>query len=241
MILDKIHQFLEDKGVEGVQSIVPHPGRRSAYFVFLHIDGVPKNRRLSSAARRRLARDILTTKGISVEFVLADNQSFETEAGVRAIVSAAIAVPSEQVFIVVKEGRATVWIGATPKIEDDKLALMKDLLGKYLSGQGYQLEGLRTALPKEKPGKLVVLKVVRHLAPVRSDELFARLNERGFEVPSTQWVEKRLDALRQAKLLVRLRDGHYALTAQCLSFLGTGKTRSSPDVARLLALAAVGR
>lgn len=241
MNIKQIHQLLKDRRVEGVESIIAHPGRGGAYFVFLRLDGVPKSRQLSSAARSRLARDILTTKGISVEFVLADSRLFETETGVRAIVSAAVAVPSEQVFVVVKEDRATVWIGVTLEIEDDKLALMEGLLGKYLSDQGYQLEGLRTALPKERPGKLVMLKVVRHLAPVRSDELSARLNELGFEVPSTQWVEKRLDALRQARLLVRLRDGHYALTAQCLLFLGTGKTRSSPDVARLLALAAVGR
>ena len=87
------------------------------------------------------------------------------------------------------------------------------------------------------PTKFEMLRLIRRLSPVNCDRLKTALEEQNYDVPSLEWINKQFDLLRKNRLVIRLTDRTYALTAEGLHRMGTVKGRSSPDIARLLALA----
>jgi hypothetical protein len=92
-------------------------------------------------------------------------------------------------------------------------------------------------LPAKLPHDLAIMGVVRQISPTKADAIGRKLAAKGFIVPSDEWINKKADALRKRRFLVRLRDGRYAVSLFGLKALGTQKGRDSPDISRLLALA----
>jgi len=89
--------------------------------------------------------------------------------------------------------------------------------------------------------KIEILSAIRQLAPVDAPTLARELTAQGHEVSSSEWINRRLDALRRSNLVLRRPDGTYVLTMEALEKLGTRRGARSPDVRRFLALARRGR
>ena len=141
------------------------------------------------------------------------------------------------VFVTVTNSIATIWLDNKRTILDTEDAAIRSYIEQYI--QATFLAGSKIYLISQEPiaTNTEILAILRKFSPSNCEELGSHLVERGFSVPSTDWINRKLDALRKAGLLVRFSNRTYALTLDALHKLGTRKDRHSPDVSRLLALA----
>ena len=207
-------------------------------FVHVTIARSPENKQIPSNGKLNEARRCLTEKGITIEFLLTDNQHQDIEAGLRATVLHAFGNDIRNAFMSVVKNEAQVWL--EPKRTLDKK--MSDAIHKKLKTYlkeffGIELGSLVMTSDANLPSNLAVLRAVRYLAPVDRPCLLRELVNRGFTVPSMDWLRRRLDAMRRKDQIVRLEGDRYAVSLKNIRSLGTVKGRESPDIARLLALA----
>ena len=135
------------------------------------------------------------------------------------------------------EGNPLSWIEFKRQPDADTLSRLEHHLQKF--AEVFSLPSLRMASLGEAdlPTKIEILSALRYLAPVNLQTLVTHLREQKLTVPSSDWANRRLDALRKGRMVLRRPDGTYVLTMGALEKLGTRKDRRSPDVSRVLALA----
>ncbi|WP_157889271.1 hypothetical protein [Chromobacterium subtsugae] len=90
-----------------------------------------------------------------------------------------------------------------------------------------------------EPSNIQILRLVKITAPVTLDNLMARINGQNLYCPSERWLASKLDLLRKKRLVVRLENGTYALSARGLLVTPYGTDRKSSDVERMLFLGKV--
>ena len=189
---------------------------------------------------RRLddARDTLREHGFEVDFVLGDPQTVDIEGGLRAALNGAYGEGAVSVAVALHARQATVWVELTdPDASEALIAAIRAKIELYFESFDFVDLAIQIASRANLPSILACLRIIRQLAPVNLEALNAKLKAERFSIPSAEWLSHRLDAMRRAGRIVRLRDGTYTLTADALRKLGTSKLKTSPDVSRMLALA----
>ncbi|USA40187.1 hypothetical protein [Pelagerythrobacter marinus] len=88
-----------------------------------------------------------------------------------------------------------------------------------------------------KPGVTEFLQLTRVFAPVTCERMQELIHDRGYPMPPLDWINHQFDLFRKRGFLIRREDQSYVLTLPGLLALGSGKSRYSPDVRRVLDLA----
>jgi hypothetical protein len=137
----------------------------------------------------------------------------------------------------VEDGVAQVWVEQKKELTAEDRSVLAEHI--QVHAELFALRGAKLHLMSESSvaTPTEVLRVIRKLAPATCESVCKELESRGFSVPSLQWVNHRFDLLRKQGFVVRMEERRYALTREALHRLGTVKSKSSPDVSRLLALA----
>jgi hypothetical protein len=228
---------LNKAGIAIGSSPIPDPGNAARYFVFIATSSDAAGRLQPTRRTLNEAAASLAQQGLIVEFLLADNQSKDIEAGVRATLLHSFPNDVRNVFLTVHDDIANVWIDAKRALDQSRRDAMKGRMKIFLTGLELTLGAVSTLGEANIPGKVAILKAIRLSAPSSPLEISALLKQREFVIPSNEWLTRRLDALRRSDEIVRLHDGTYGLTASALRSLGASQHGRSPDVSRLLALA----
>lgn len=235
--MERIAAFLIEKDLRVVGKIVSNPSNPTAYFVPLRLTRRADGRKSPSGRALAVARSDLSKLGYVVDFILIDEKTRDIEESLRASLLSSFPDDVRNSFFSPGEGLPQAWIEFKGPPDPEIMHRLGEHLGKF--AELFSLPSLSmTEIGKANTAtKIEMLSAVRQLAPVDVPTLAMELTARGFDVPSLDWTNRRLDALRKSNFVLRRRDGAYALTMEALARLGTRKGRRSPDVHRLLALA----
>lgn len=233
----KVIALLQEMDIDVAGSIVEDSGAPGRLFVHVAVVRDSKNKQAPSNRKLNDARHALAEEGITVEFLLTDGQQQDIEAGLRATVLHAFGSNVRNVFMSIADGSAQVWLDPKQMLNEAVSKAIAEKVETYISGFNMELGSLALTTGENLPSTLACLRAVRQLAPVDSSELLRELVNRGFTVPSTDWLRRRLDIMRKKGQIVRLEGNLYVLSLASIRSLGTIKGRASPDVTRMLALA----
>lgn len=216
---------------------VSDPTRPSHYYAFVALDFDSNGHQIPSRRTLTSAIEALHGLNLAVEILLVDTRTRGIESAARASLLHIFPEFVRNVFITTTASKADVWIDAKRSLDEPKRAEITARLNVLLGAFDLQLGALATLGEGNVPNKLATLRAIRQLAPVLPDALSAELSRQGFEVPSADWLRRKLDTFRRSGDVVRLQDDAYVLSASAVRSLGTSQRGRSPDVSRLLALA----
>lgn len=234
---DDIVQLLAEHGITIAGSLIQdtHPDGR--YFVVVPVTRDGDNKQVPSNRALVAARDALAVGGQAVEFLLTDLQSQDVEAGLRATLMHSFGADIRNVFMSTSANGVHVWYEPKRVLEDSVKKLIADKARAFLRQLDLTLSSLVSTVGERLPSTLPLLRAIRQTAPARLEAVEAKLVADGFVVPSTDWLTRRMDALRRGQKVLRSEAGLYSLSLSSIRALGTRKDRNSPDISRLLALA----
>lgn len=108
---------------------------------------------------------------------------------------------------------------------------------KYFEAQGYPAPSVGIEDGRLQLSDGAILKALKSIAPAVAQDILVKI-EQVLEVklPSIEWLEKRLDALRRKGFLVWLGSNSFALSRSGLAAVPHGRNRTSSDIERALAL-----
>ena len=68
------------------------------------------------------------------------------------------------------------------------------------------------------------------------EKIINSLEDESYYIPSKNWIEAKVDNLRKKSMIIRQRDGSYALTNLALGIVPHGLSNKSSDIDRILEL-----
>jgi hypothetical protein len=234
-----ILQVLERAGILLASPLIRDGAGKAKFFAVVDVTRDQGNRQIPSNRKLLEAKAHLAEVAITLDFLLRDAETHDIEAGLRATLLHAYIDDIRNVFLSVDSGETHVWIEPKSNLGDELIARITSRANQFLQDVGLSVASLKSTTNQRLPTKLALLATVRLLAPVSLRELSDSLTKGEFEVPSIEWLNRRLDALRKEGAVVRTDGGLYALTLRSLSSLGTTKNSKSPDISRLLNLSAL--
>lgn len=212
----------------------------SPYIAHILVARDAQGRQEPSQKRLVEAKAIVEAQGIPIEFVLINQRIEHAEQNLRAGMLASHGDLIRNIFLTTRGSKTEVWVETKSKIDLENGKAIEKAIFEF--GRVNRIKSIIIRLMDEKtiPTSFEILSTIRRVSPVSCETLKEELEVKSFSVPSLDWVNRKFDALRKAGLVVRISDRKYALTLEGLHRLGTRKSRSSPDIARLLALARSG-
>lgn len=234
---EKVLPFLSLHGIVLAGEIVSNPNITGGLIIPISFsrDGEGKPR-----PSHKILSDLkneLTAIGVHIDYLLVDRESKSIEDGLRGSLITSFPALVRNSFVTVESGVAHVWLDGKKDPTEADHQKIRSLVQRYIEISSLRGFDVHFISEEQVATNTEVLSVIRRVSPVGCDDLRSYLQEAGFSVPSLEWINKKFDALRKAGLVVRLSDRTYVLTYEALHRLGTRKTRRSPDVGRLLALA----
>ncbi|TWT20325.1 hypothetical protein FQY83_11385 [Luteimonas marina] len=219
-------------------SVVSDVNRKGHFYVFVDVNRDKDNKQVPSNFLLHNVKRQIEVHGVEVDFVLLDARQRDAESGLRATVLHSFGEHIRNVFLSTTNTDAVVWLDAKRGLESGVKEAVAEKARIFLTEVGFDLKAVETTSGENLPSRTACLRIIRASAPVSIATLDARLRDRGFTVPSADWLTRRLDSMRRAGLIVRLQTGEYVLSLASIRAMGTSKNRRSPDIERLLALAA---
>lgn len=210
-------------------------------YLYIHVSRDSSNRQVPSNMSLKALHESLLEHGISADFLIFDSKSQDVEAGLRATLLHSFGGDVRNAFLSIAKNNVRVWIDPKRQLSEATWREISKKATIFLSQLDLELDSIALVTGENLPGALVLLRAIRQLAPVAIPHLRDHLLEKGFSVPSEDWVKRRLDNIRRNGRIVRLQDGSYVLSLRCIRELGTEKNKRSPDITRLLALNRSGR
>jgi|HubBroStandDraft_1064217.scaffolds.fasta_scaffold36418_2 hypothetical protein len=235
--MERIAALLAERGLPIIGTIVSNPSSSNAYFIPLRLTRRADGRKSPSGLALAAARSSLLELGYVVDFILIDEETRNIEESLRASLLGTFPDDVRNSFYSPGEGQPQAWIEFKRQADAGVKRRLEEHLRKFADVFSLPSLSLSPIGEANTATNFEILSAVRHLAPVDLPTLKQELAGRGHDVPSSDWVNRRLDALRKSDLVLRRRDGTYVLTAKALAHLGTRKGARSPDVRRVLALA----
>ncbi|MEQ1520816.1 MAG: hypothetical protein ABL936_06050 [Aestuariivirga sp.] len=207
-----------------------------SFTVFVEVIRDKNNQQAPSNKKLKIIANEFEAIGGKVSFVLLDGHNRDMEAGLRASILQDFIDVVRNAFVSIEGLKPVVWLEVKGNLTAEVSKALQSKVQVYMKLFGFDDFQIAIVRDGNAPSKLAILKQVRLYSPVDLDSLKQKLLNRKFDVPSDSWLAHKLDALRKDKMVVRLKDGKYALTLLALKASGSSKNRKSPDVERLLEL-----
>ena len=226
---------LEEEGIELAGRLVRSSGGEGKYFVPIFVETDSEGHMRPGSRKLRQIRERFLAEGLNIEFLHYDRSLRRIEGTLRSTILQVHSRDVRNVFADATARNLRVFVdlkSPADEVPSQIVSMIHALADQYQLQclQVSPLNSLNVATPFE------LLSIVRRLAPLNEKRLAAVLTQRGFVIPSEDWLARRLDALRRSEQLFRTKDKNYVLTLEGLLSLGSRKDRHSPDVTRMLAL-----
>jgi hypothetical protein len=220
-----------------VGEVVSNPSTPRGYFVPIRLTRHADGGKSPSGRTLALARSSLAEFGYVIDFILIDEETQQVEESLRASLLSSFPDDVRNSFFSPGGKQPQAWIEFKRRPDAETTHRLAEHLRKFADLFSLRTLAMTPLGEADTATRIQLLSAVRQLAPVDIPTLAKALAAQGLDVPSLDWANRRLDALRKIKLVLRRRDGTYVLTKEALAQLGTTKGPRSPDVRRLLALA----
>lgn len=176
--------------------------------------------------------------GSNIEFLIYRGQGQkQLESGLFALLKNTFGETISDCYVSFPEAAlAEIWLDLSQS-DPRNLASIKLKTIEYLKLFDTKLAQIHWShIEKEQPSNPVILRAVKTTAPASVTEVQEIMEEKGFGVPSSDWLNGKLDLLRKNGMLIRQENGSYVLTDKGLRLVPHGNFRSSSDIERALAL-----
>ena len=235
--IDYINAQLVEAGVVLSGPAIESPIEENKYHVF--IDGRLNDKLSENALKSVLSklRADLAAKGRVLEFVISGRDYSDIELVVKSIAERTVSGVIENCLVEFSGSSFTIWLVPNRPLLDIEISSIEERIRAYMDSFDLKLLAVYSTITDHLPSKYALLSFIRIKSPVRVEDLSSGMTEKGFSIPTVEWLSKNLDNLRKAGLVLRLKSGRYALTLSALKALGSAKNASSPDIARMLDLA----
>lgn len=234
----KISTILEKYSITYAGSAISDPDDQALSYVFVEVTRDSRNRQDPSNRTLALVKAALARKRCNVEFVLVDAGSRDLETGLRATLLQRHGSLVRNAFMSAAGKKVQVWVDPKRALSLEQISRIAKTARILVEAVGMSLESVVSTSGANLPSKTVCLQALRLRAPMGVEGLAQELMSKGLKVPSNDWVCRRLDSMRKSGSVVRNPGGTYVLSGSALRQLGTSKDKSSPDIKRLLAIAA---
>jgi hypothetical protein len=239
--LKVLEDYLEKKRVKYVKSF---HARGSSDLVLLTVrqSAIGRRPNAKQPSRRQLsflAKAIKQDLNIDVEFLIAkDEEQQDIEAGLNSLVRLHFPGFAQSCLLsLADDGSMNVWLERAEGKTTTLLPELESVIRDYLQFFKIQLGKLCWMdFTDTSPSVVEIVRMVKILAPVTISQIEDALSQSGSRVPSTSWLQNKLDLARKRHLLIRNEDGRYVLTETGLTLIPHGTGASSSDVHRALAL-----
>ncbi len=235
--MEQIVALLAEKDLPVVGTIVANPSTHNGYFVPLRLTRQADGRKSPSGITLASARSRLMALGYGIDFILIDEETRDIEESLRASLLSSFPGEIRNSYFSPGDGHPQAWIEFKRSPDVETVSRLADHLTKFADLFSLSSLSMTPIGEANTATKIEILSAVRQLAPVDLPTLEKELASQGHDIPSRDWMNRRLDALRKGNFVLRRSDGTYVLTFHALTQLGTWKSRLSPDVRRFLALA----
>lgn len=235
-----IRKAAAEHGVNVVSDPIADLADPGSFFVNV---AVSKNQKGQQVPRHKALADLrqlLLAHGIKPKYILINPEIDQSEESLRASLISSYPDLIRNVFLGTQDGSLLAWLETKSVISDNELATIKDHVAECGKALNARSTSVLLISDEPIPTNTEILTLIRKYGPVSCEVLERRLREKGFSVPSLDWINRKFDALRKSDLVVRIADRTYVVTSEGLHRLGTAKGRHSADIARLLALARAG-
>lgn len=219
-------------------TVVSDVNRKGHFYAFVEVSRDKDNKQVPSNLVLQDAKQRIKAQGVEVDFVLLDARQRDAEAGLRATLLHSFGSHIRNAFLSTEKADAIVWIDTKQELDAELKKAVAEKAVIFLKETGFELKGIEVTSDSNLPSRTACLRIIRTSAPIALATLEEKLRDRGFTVPSVDWLTRRLDSMRKAGLVIRLHTGDYVLSLASIRAMGTSKNRQSPDIERLLALAA---
>lgn len=222
--------------MELASELVSNPDVQCGVYIPLNIIRISGKAKPTQKEIIDLKNDLVAA-GVAPEFILIDRKLQSLESDIRTSLLTSLPDFVRNAFLTLEKGAAEVWIEEKHPLAVEQKKSLENIVGKCLDIQNIETKKVYYIGEQSLATNTEILGLIRKNAPIDIDGLNVALTELNFPVPSLDWINRKLDALRKADAIISLPDRSYALTASSLHKLGTRKDRHSPDITRLLALA----
>lgn len=212
-------------------------GGEASYVAHIVVSRDSSNRQLPSQKSLIQARQTIKAQGLNLEYIVINQRMDNVEQDFRAGIMASFSDDVRNVFLNARGSGVEVWIETKANPGPQVLLALEKYVNELGKVNRFSQVTVRSMSDEPIAAPFGVLSVIRRLSPVMAPELCEELEKRSFSVPSFDWIERRLDALRKAGLVTLIADRRYVVSSEGLHRLGTKRGRASADISRLLALA----
>jgi hypothetical protein len=212
---EQLREMLSSRGLTLASDIIPNPIVQGGYFVPLTIKREGRSQ-IPSGKTLGGIREQAAGLGLTIEFLLTDENARQVEEGLRASFLNSFPQLVRNSFLSVEGGKAVVWIENKKEISREDFLRLEAHARTYASL--FSLRGVVLHVTSESnlATSTVILTIVRRHAPAKCEDVRDALLASNFAVPSLEWINRRFDALRRSGLLIRMPDRSYALTLEAL-------------------------
>jgi hypothetical protein len=190
----------------------------------------------SQRQMRFLQRAIREHLGLEIEWIVRpSHQAAVLESALFELLAARYPGAVRAVIISSPLRPVSVWVEPNPATASwPGMSVLETLIKDFL--KLYNIEGATIhGDSRDLPAKPMILRTLKVYAPVKTENLAEVLREKGATIPSSHWLQAKLDGLRKQGLIIRSKEGEYALTELGLGVAPHGKNRLSSDIERALA------
>lgn len=234
---DELRILLENYSVDLCGPVIQYMDEGSGYYAFVNVNYRRNGRRTPSDRKLKMIREAVLKSGYNVNFVIVEEKDEDNHIDLRILLNRRYDDKIRNAFLTrAPNAKWNVWIEIDYMVDDELQSSIQSTVRDYMRLCELTVGDIIFIGNVNYPTFTAILRTLRTLAPASPENLREALRQRGFFVPDQMWLNRVLDRIRKARLVVRRKDGRYFLSGRSLSSLGTSKGREGADVRRALAV-----
>ena len=234
--IDRIKEIVVDAGLSLAGEIAANPTAERTFFIPVMMKDTVKGHRNPSGKLLADVRKTLLEEGFIAEFLLKSDAYRNAEESLRHSLISSYPNLIRNSFLSGMDGLTQVWLETKKTLNQPNVERIEIHVQEFARRSSIKKIKVNLLNEIQTPTKIELLSAVRQIAPASLVDLRQDLVDRKLEVPSTDWLTRKLNSLKKDGLVVLTSAGDYVLTLDALRRLGTSKGRKSRDVVRILAL-----
>ena len=236
--ISDVETFLGEQGIEVRQSRVSHNIENTTFVAFVETTWNDRGKRQPSSYKLQRVSAEAKRRGFNLQFVVVNDDRPDLDETIKTLLFTNFPNDIRNSFGVLTGQRASIWIELKMDLTSSYRKKITRTVADFLRSLGIELKELAFTRDNDIPTPTALVVALRTIAPATLSELRGALEKKGFTVPNDKWLSHALDRLRKKKQVVRRGDKRYFLSLWTLTLQGTRRDEGSPDVVRVLAVAA---
>jgi hypothetical protein len=240
--LTRLREFLADRGIDFISDIQANRTPPVDFALSIPGDRIAELAGKGQISRRQMKltqSSVRKELGLQIEWIVTPSRRTSSmEAALLELLEGRYPGAVSAVYIsALKIAPVSIWIERNPSDRTrPELASLKSVVEQFLKLYGVEAPSVMDGDSEDYPSNPMIMRKLKVHAPVTTERLAEALRSAGLTISDLRSLQSKLDTLRKQGLLVRSNAGEYCLTELALGVVPHGKSRSSSDVERALAL-----